>query len=79
MLTKILFAPIGWVYLWLSHRNRTKIKQILSEKYDNSYENAGSDAFPTVLGALAIMGIVLFLLGIIKTAIFGDPNEIHQP
>ena len=63
MFTKLIYAPIGWFSLWIAHRNRNKIKEILSKKYDDSYENAGSDLFPTVLGAIAIIGIVLFLLG----------------
>lgn len=74
MLSKIIYFPIGWCYLWLRYRNNQKIKIVLEEKYHGDYQNAGSDIFPTLMGGLLLIAIVLFLLGVIKNAIWEEAN-----
>jgi hypothetical protein len=60
----LIFVPIGFLYLYIRHRNGKKVQQVLTEEYANSYANAGQVVF---LNLVAAAGIVL-VLGLIVGA-----------
>lgn len=63
---KLIFFPIGFLYLWIRYRNSEKVAEIKREHYENSYSVAGS------ILVLSGFGVVLFVLlsGFLIAAIY---------
>jgi hypothetical protein len=58
LFTWLLFVPIGALYLFIRHRGSARRQQVLAQKYEGSYANAGQAA---VLNGVIIMMIVLLV------------------
>jgi hypothetical protein len=54
----MLFASIGFLYLYLRYRNRVRVRRVLIKEYESSYTNAGH---VVVLNTVAAIGILLVL------------------
>lgn len=64
-MAEIVYPIIGWIYLWIRYRNKEKVKQVLKEEFENSYENAGATLSLKTFGVIMIILLVCFLLGMI--------------
>ncbi len=62
----LVFASIGFLYLYLRYRNRIRVRRILIKEYDTSYTNAGQ---VVVLNTVAAIGILLVVGLIIATLV----------
>ena len=61
----LLYSFIGWVYLWIRYRNKEKIRSVLKEKYNNSYQDVGATKVLYFIGIVLIIILVVFLLAVI--------------
>jgi hypothetical protein len=63
---ELVYPIIGWLSLWVWYRNKSKVKQVLDEKYENSYYYAGAElsikAFAVLLGTL-LAGFLVVVIG----------------
>lgn len=65
---RLIYFPIGFLYLWIRYRNREKVAKAKKEYYENSYVTAGATLLLSVIGVLffvalaAILIIVLYLV-----------------
>lgn len=60
--SRILFYPLGWIYLWIRYRNKETIEKVLVEKYEDSYSVAGTLVCLKTFGIVFITLILLMLL-----------------
>jgi len=65
ILIEIIFSGIGWVCLYVWHRDRKKIEKIKNEEYAGEYSSAGRVMILNLIagvGAITMFGIVIFFL-----------------
>ena len=71
ILIELMFFPIGWAYLLIKYRNRKKMKQVLIEKYENSYIEAGrvviSDTAYILWGAFLVVALLVVIVAVIAS------------
>ena len=62
MFANLLLLPVGFVYLWLRHRNKLRVKETLAREYENSYANAGSVVLLNTIAALLALAMGSFVI-----------------
>lgn len=65
ILTEGILSGIGWVCLYIWHRDRKKIEKIKNEEYAGQYSYAGRVMILNLIagiGAVAMFGIAIFVL-----------------
>jgi hypothetical protein len=65
IIADIFFSLLGRAILFARYRNAIKVRQVLLERYDNSYSQAGR-----LLGALAITWVLLIAFFALILAVF---------
>ena len=62
----LLFAPIGFAYLFLRYRDKKRVGQTLANEYENQYANAGRvvvlNTFAAILATVLFVGVISALL-----------------
>lgn len=66
----LLYSFIGWTYLWTKYRNKEKVRAVLKEKYNDSYQDAGATKVLYFIDIVFIIMLVVFLLAVIYGATF---------
>ena len=66
---ELLRPMIGWLYLWMKYRNKKKIKHILHNEYEGSYDLAGAEVVMSTALIILIAGLVLFIVFVIAISI----------
>jgi len=73
ILIEVIFSGIGWVCLYVWHRDKKKIEKIKNEEYAGEYSSAGRIMILNLIagvGAITMFGIVLcFLIAWIYKAV----------
>ncbi|PZD79317.1 hypothetical protein [Mesonia sp. K7] len=59
---EVVYAAIGRVYLWVRYRKKAKVKEILDNKFDGSYINAGAISTMKVIGIILITILFISLI-----------------
>lgn len=67
---ELLYPFIGWAYLWIRYRNKEKVRTVLKEKYNDSYQDAGATKVLHFIGIIFIIILVVFLLAVIYGVTF---------
>ena len=73
---KLIFFPVGFLYLWIRYRNREKVAEIKKEYYENSYSVAGSILVMSGFGVVLFVLLSIFLIVAIY-AIFKHPPTAY--
>lgn len=60
--TRYILVAVGWLYLFLRHRNFEKMKVKLQKEYNNEYAVAGSQLLMSFV--LIIVGILIFIMAV---------------
>lgn len=66
----IIFNLFGFLYLWIKYRNKEKVEEVLINKYDNRYFNAGAQLSLSIIGIILITVLIILLLTIIARLIY---------
>lgn len=69
MISKILFTPIGRLYLKMRYKDADTINKALAHKYENSYEMAGITICFKVFGTAVVMFTIFLLLSLISVLV----------
>lgn len=69
---RLIYFPIGFLYLWIRYRNREKVAEVKKEKYENSYAIAGATLVLSGFGVILFILLSIFLIAAIY-AIFKHP------
>lgn len=71
--SKIIFYPLGWIYLRIRYRNKETINKVLIEEYEGSYSEAGTllvmKTFGVIFISLILMMILVVFYSLIKHGI----------
>jgi hypothetical protein len=65
IIADILFSLLGRTILFVRYRDTQKIRQVLVDKYDNSYTQAGRLLSTLSIAWLLLLGIVAMILAAI--------------
>ena len=68
--SSILYAPIGYLLLWLRYRDKKRVKARLEKEYEGSYSVAGAWLMGKTFGILLFSQLSLFLLAIIGRILY---------
>lgn len=67
--SNLIYFPVGWLYVWIRYRNKNIIKNVLIEKYENSYSVAGALVVFKTFGIFFLILITLLILSVIYSLI----------
>lgn len=70
ILYDILFAFLGWVYLSIQYKDKTKIKAKLNKEFAGKHSNVGKIIILKFFLGLLILGLITFLFAYIYRLIF---------
>ena len=65
LLGEIIFSFIGRFYLYLRYRDKEKVQQELTRKYEGQYRNAGVVLLVDIFMALAVVAIVSLIAAVL--------------
>lgn len=68
--SSILYAPVGFLLLWVRYRNKEKVKNILEKEYEGSYGVAGAWFLGKAFGILLFSLLSIFIVVIIGRTLY---------
>lgn len=71
---RLIYFPIGFLYLWIRYRNGEKVAEAKKEKYENSYAVAGATLLVSAVGVVFFIVLSVFLIGAIYAIFKHGPS-----
>lgn len=72
----LVYAVIGYLYLWIRYRDREKVAEIKREYYEDRYATAGAQLLLSVVGAIFFIALLIALFGIIYIILTRPPSPV---
>ncbi len=72
---ELLCTLLGWLYLSIKYCNKEKIKRVLNQKYNGSYNQVVAEKSLSVIGILLLCLMLLLLLSVIYSIIKFGPSK----
>ncbi|WP_298420906.1 hypothetical protein [uncultured Kordia sp.] len=74
ILGSIVYASIGFVYLWIRYRNSEKVAEVKQEYYEDRYAVAGMKLLLSIIGIIFMVALLIALFGIIYIILTRPPS-----
>ncbi|MEM6721000.1 MAG: hypothetical protein AAF611_16840 [Bacteroidota bacterium] len=71
---RLIYIPVGFLYLWIRYRNGEKVAEAKKEKYENSYSTAGATLVVSTVGVVFFIVLSIILIGAIYVIFKHGPS-----